>query len=286
MKESTSSSNRETRIQTIDDEFVILQQCWSKQQGLHFVQTLLAGRWSSPDGPSGFSQKGNRKRLRLLVVEDDHTIRDFLTRALTEAGFRVDACAQGAEAERLAVEGLHDALVIDLTLPDMDGLDLIHRLRSQGVGSPVLILSARRSVDERVLGLESGGDDYLTKPFAVAEVLARLRALLRRSTPNQPEATRLRVADLELDLIRREAHRGGVELQLTQQEFALLEYLCRNAGRVVTRSMVLDHVWKMRFDTSTNIVDVHIHRLRTKVDREAERPLIRTMRGVGYVLKD
>jgi DNA-binding response OmpR family regulator len=224
--------------------------------------------------------------LRLLVVEDDHTIRDFLTRALTEAGFRVDACAQGAEAERLAVEGLHDALVIDLTLPDMDGLDLIHRLRSQGVGSPVLILSARRSVDERVLGLESGGDDYLTKPFAVAEVLARLRALLRRSTPNQPEATRLRVADLELDLIRREAHRGGVELQLTQQEFALLEYLCRNAGRVVTRSMVLDHVWKMRFDTSTNIVDVHIHRLRTKVDREAERPLIRTMRGVGYVLKD
>ena len=198
----------------------------------------------------------------------------------------MDACGQGARAERLALEGVHDAMIIDLTLPDMDGLDLIHRLRAQGVSARVLILSARRSVDERVLGLDRGGDDYLTKPFAVAEVLARLRALLRRSTPNQPEATRLRVADLELDLIRREAHRAGAELQLTQQEFALLEYLCRNVGRVVTRSMVLDHVWKMRFDTSTNIVDVHIHRLRNKVDRDSDRPLIKTMRGVGYVLKD
>jgi DNA-binding response OmpR family regulator len=224
--------------------------------------------------------------LRLLVVEDDNTIRDFLMRALVEAGFRVDACAKGKDAEPLALEGVHDAIVVDLTLPDMDGLDLIQRLRAQGVSAPVLILSARRSVDERILGLERGGDDYLTKPFAVAEVLARLRALLRRSTPGQPEATRLRVADLELDLIRREARRNGVELQLTQQEFALLEYMCRNAGRVVTRAMVLDHVWKMRIDTTTNIVDVHIHRLRNKVDREAQRPLIRTMRGVGYVLKD
>ena len=176
--------------------------------------------------------------------------------------------------------------MVDLTLPDMDGLELIQRLRSQGVSSPVLILSARRSVDERVLGLEKGGDDYMTKPFAVAELQARLRALLRRSTPGQAETTKLRVGDLEIDLIRREARRGGAELQLTQQEFALLEYLCRNAGRVVTRAMVLDHVWKMRIDTSTNIVDVHIHRLRNKVDREAERPLIRTIRGVGYLLRD
>lgn len=224
--------------------------------------------------------------MRLLVVEDDRTIRDFLSRALGEAGFRVDACAQGKEAERLAIEGLHDAMIIDLTLPDIDGLELIQRMRAQGVTVPVLILSARRSVDERVLGLERGGDDYMTKPFAVAELLARLRALLRRSNSVQGEATKLRVADLELDLIRREARRGDNELQLTQQEFALLEYLCRNAGRVVTRAMVLDHVWKMRIDTSTNIVDVHIHRLRNKVDKESERPLIRTMRGVGYVLKD
>jgi two-component system copper resistance phosphate regulon response regulator CusR len=224
--------------------------------------------------------------MRLLVVEDDNTIRDFLTRALAESGFRVDACAQGCEAEKLALEGVHDAFVVDLTLPDIDGLDLIQRLRSQGVTSPVLILSARRSVDERVLGLEKGGDDYMTKPFAVAELQARLRALLRRSTPGQTETTRLRVADLEIDLIRREAHRAGTELQLTPQEFALLEYLCRNAGRVVTRAMVLDHVWKMRIDTSTNIVDVHIHRLRNKVDRESDRPLIRTIRGVGYLLRD
>lgn len=224
--------------------------------------------------------------MRLLVVEDDTTIRDFLTRALAESGFRVDACAQGSQAEKLALEGVHDALVVDLTLPDIDGLDLIQRLRSQGVTSPVLILSARRSVDERVLGLEKGGDDYMTKPFAVAELQARLRALLRRATPGQAETTRLRVADLEIDLIRREARRGGTELQLTPQEFSLLEYLCRNAGRVVTRAMVLDHVWKMRIDTSTNIVDVHIHRLRNKVDRESTRPLIRTIRGVGYLLRD
>jgi DNA-binding response OmpR family regulator len=224
--------------------------------------------------------------MRLLLVEDDNTIREFLTRVLTESGFRVDACAQGGQAEQMAVEGVHDVLVVDLGLPDIDGLELIQRLRSQGVTSPVLILSARRSVDERVLGLERGGDDYMTKPFAVAELQARLRALLRRSTPGQAEPTRLRVADLEIDLIRREARRAGTELQLTQQEFALLEYLCRNAGRVVTRAMVLDHVWKMRIDTSTNIVDVHIHRLRNKVDRDAERPLIRTIRGVGYLLKD
>jgi len=224
--------------------------------------------------------------MRLLVVEDDNTIREFLTRALTESGFSVDASAQGSQAEKLALAGIHDALIVDLTLPDMDGLELIERLRAQGMTSPVLILSARRSVDERVLGLERGGDDYMTKPFAVAELLARVRALLRRGAPAQAEATRLRVADLEIDLIRREARRSGQEIQLTQQEFALLEYLCRNAGRVVTRAMVLDHVWKIRIDTSTNIVDVHIHRLRGKVDRDAQLPLIRTIRGVGYVLKD
>jgi DNA-binding response OmpR family regulator len=224
--------------------------------------------------------------MRLLVVEDDKTIREFLTRVLVESGFGVDACSLAHQAEKAALEGVHDALVVDLSLPDMDGLELIQGLRAQGVSAPVLILSARRSVDERVLGLERGGDDYMTKPFAVAELLARLRALLRRSTPTQSEATRLRVADLELDLIRREARRNGAEIQLTQQEFALLEYLCRNAGRVVTRAMVLDHVWKMRIDTSTNIVDVHIHRLRGKVDHDAPQPLIRTIRGVGYVLKD
>lgn len=224
--------------------------------------------------------------MRLLLVEDDIRIQEFVARSLTEAGFRVDSCSLASEAEKQVLEGVHDAMIVDLMLPDRDGLDLIQRLRAQGVTLPVLILSARRSVDERVLGLERGGDDYLTKPFAIAELLARVRALLRRSATGQPEATRLRVADLELDLVRREARRAGVELQLTQHEFALLEYLCRNAGRVVTRAMVLDHVWKMRIDPSTNVVDVHIHRLRNKVDRDSQRPLIRTMRGVGYVLKD
>jgi two-component system copper resistance phosphate regulon response regulator CusR len=168
----------------------------------------------------------------------------------------------------------------------MDGIDLILKLRQQGVRAPVLILSARRSVDDRVRGLEQGGDDYLTKPFALAELLARLRNLLRRNSPSPAEATKLRVLDLELDLLRREATRAGRALQLTQQEFVLLEYLCRNAGRVVTRSMILDQVWGMRIQTDTNVVDVHIYRLRGKVDSAGQQPLIRTMRGVGYVLRD
>jgi DNA-binding response OmpR family regulator len=155
-----------------------------------------------------------------------------------------------------------------------------------GVRAPVLILSARRSVDDRVRGLEQGGDDYLIKPFALAELLARLRNLLKRNSPHQGEATRLHVQDLELDLLRREAIRGGQVLQLTPQEFVLLEFLCRNAGRVVTRSMILDKVWGMRIVPDTNVVDVHIYRLRGKVDGAGQQPLIMTMRGVGYVLKD
>ena len=224
--------------------------------------------------------------MRLLVVEDDTAIREFLDRSLSEAGYQVDTASNAAEAVQSAIEGIHDALIVDLNLPDMDGLDLIARLRAQGSSSPVLILSARRSVDDRVRGLEQGGDDYLTKPFALAELLARLRNLLRRTGQTASETTRLRVGDLELDLIRREARRGAEVLQLTPQEFSLLEYLCRNAGRVVTRTMILDHVWRMRIDTATNVVDVHIYRLRSKVDADGLRPLIHTIRGVGYVLKD
>jgi DNA-binding response OmpR family regulator len=224
--------------------------------------------------------------VRILVVEDDQAIQGFLERGLIEAGYQVDTASDGRTGEALALEGIHDALVVDLNLPDMDGLDLIARCRSHGHSAPVLILSARRSVDERVKGLEQGGDDYLTKPFAFAELLARLRTLLRRGTSAQPESVRLRVADLELDLLRREARRGDRLLQLTPQEFSLLEYLCRNAGRVVTRTMILDHVWRMRFDPATNVVDVHIYRLRSKVDHNSRHPLIHTMRGVGYVLKD
>ncbi len=224
--------------------------------------------------------------MRLLLVEDEIDIRSFLRRSLTEAGYEVQTAPDGRTAEKLAIDGAFDALIVDLGLPDQDGITLILRLRQVGVQAPVLILSARRSVDDRVRGLEQGGDDYLTKPFALAELLARLRNLIKRNHPQVSEVTRLRVQDLELDLLRREASRSGRILPLTQQEFVLLEYLCRNAGRVVTRSMILDQVWGMRIQPDTNVVDVHIYRLRGKVDSKGQRPLIRTMRGVGYVLND
>ena len=224
--------------------------------------------------------------MRVLVIEDDMAIGDFIGRSLTEAGYVVDIAHTAREAELQIVEQDYAGIVLDLSLPDRDGFSLMTSLREQGVTAPVLILSARRSIDDRVRGLEEGGDDYMTKPFAVAELAARMRNLLRRSSNPLPVATRLRALDLELDLLRREATRGSRVLRLTAQEFALLEYLCRNAGRVVTRSMIMDHVWKVRIDPDTNVVDVHIYRLRNKVDVEGEQPLIRTLRGVGYVLKD
>src|SRR5487761_2481416 len=224
--------------------------------------------------------------MRLLLVEDELEIQTFLKKSLRDAGYEVDAASDGKTAELLATGSDHHVLIVDLGLPDQDGISLILRLRQLGIRAPVLILSARRSVDDRVRGLEQGGDDYLTKPFALAELLARLRNLLKRANASGADATRLRVLDLELDLIRREASRGGQVLQLTPQEFVLLEFLCRNAGRVVTRSMILDQVWGMRIQPDTNVVDVHIYRLRGKVDGKGQQPLIRTLRGVGYVLKD
>ncbi len=223
--------------------------------------------------------------MRLLIVEDDLAIQEFLKRALVESGYQVDSANNAKAGELKALEGIHDALIVDLGLPDMDGLDLIARCRAQGNFAPVLILSARRSVDDRVRGLEHGGDDYLTKPFAISELLARLRNLLRRSSASKNDPVHLQAEDLQLDLVRHEARRGDDLLQLTPQEFSLLEYLCRNAGRVVTRTMILDHVWRMQIDPATNVVDVHIYRLRSKVDHNSSIPLIHTIRGVGYVLK-
>ena len=224
--------------------------------------------------------------MRVLLIEDELEIQGFVKQSLTEAGYDVLTAGDAGTAERMAIESQPDALIVDLGLPDRDGITLILRLRKLGISAPVLILSARRSVDDRVRGLEQGGDDYLTKPFEFAELLARLRNLLRRSATANAEATRLRVLDLELDLLRREAARGGTSLTLTPQEFVLLEFLCRNAGRVVTRSMILERVWGMRIHPDTNVVDVHIYRLRGKVDPEGSPPLIRTLRGVGYVLRD
>jgi two-component system copper resistance phosphate regulon response regulator CusR len=224
--------------------------------------------------------------MRLLLVEDEPEIRDFLEQPLADAGYEVDAAKDGRSAIQLASGKKYDVLIVDLGLPDQDGIDLILQLRRSGISSPVLILSARRSVDDRVKGLEQGGDDYLTKPFALAELLARLRNLLRRNLGTSEEATRLRVLDLELDFIRRRASRGEEVLNLSPQEFVLLTYLCRHAGRVVTRSMLLSEVWGMRIQPDTNVVDVHIYRLRGKVDTEGREPLIKTLRGIGYVLKD
>ncbi|MDD5565240.1 MAG: response regulator transcription factor [Thermoanaerobaculaceae bacterium] len=223
--------------------------------------------------------------MRILLVEDDVRIAEFLSRGLLERGYTVDHATSAEDALDLVSEGIHDALIVDVVLPGMDGLEFIEQCRERGVSAPVLILSARRTVDDRVRGLQRGGDDYLTKPFALAELLARLEALLRRAAPQGVEPSRLGVGDLEIDLLRHEARRGARTLALSQREFTLLEYLCRNAGRVVTRTMILDHVWQMRFDPATNVVDVHIHRLREKVDHEAEPKLIHTIRGVGYVLK-
>lgn len=224
--------------------------------------------------------------MRLLLVEDEPEIQSFVKQSLVEAGYEVDTAESGNAAIQLVSQYAYHGLIIDLGLPDQDGIDLILQLRGSGISSPVLILSARRSVDDRVKGLEQGGDDYLTKPFAVAELLARLRNLLRRNLATSEEATRLRVLDLELDFISRRASRGGEVLNLSPQEFVLLAYLCRHAGRVVTRSMLLSEVWGMRIQPNTNVVDVHVYRLRGKVDTEGHEPLIKTLRGIGYVLKD
>jgi DNA-binding response OmpR family regulator len=224
--------------------------------------------------------------MRILVVEDEREIQGLLRRALVEAGYQVDAVEDGRTATLYAGRNRYDGMIVDLGLPDQDGMDLILQLRRSGVKSPVLILSARRAVDDRVKGLEQGGDDYLIKPFAVAELLARLRNLLRRSLPLNEDPTIIRISDLELDLIKRKASRAGEPLNLSPQEFLLLEYLCRHAGRVVTRSMLLAEVWGMRIQPDTNIVDVHIYRLRGKIDIEGLAPMIRTMRGIGYVLKE
>ncbi len=224
--------------------------------------------------------------MRLLLVEDELEIQSFLRQSLAEAGYELDTAENGRAATLLAAKNHYDGLIVDLGLPDRDGIDLILQLRNSGLNSPVLILSARRSVDDRVKGLEQGGDDYLTKPFALAELLARLRNLLRRNLASRDDSTRLRVMDLELDFIRRTATRGDEVLNLSPQEFVLLEYLCRHAGRVVTRSMLLSEVWGMRIQPDTNVVDVHIYRLRGKVDMQGRVPLIETIRGVGYVLKD
>ena len=221
--------------------------------------------------------------MRVLFVEDDATIAAFVGKGLREAGFAVDHAADGRTGAHLAVTQPYDVAIVDLMLPGLDGLSLIQQVREQQIRTPVIILSAKHTVDDRVRGLQAGGDDYLTKPFAFSELLARVQALIRRST-GTAEATRLTAADVTLDLITRRVTRAGREIEpLRPREFALLEYFMRNAGRVVSKTMILSHVWDYNFDPRTNVVDVLVFRLREKIDKDFEPKLIQTVRGVGYV---
>ncbi len=222
--------------------------------------------------------------MRVLVVEDDPTISGFVAKGLREAGYAVDEAPDGERGLSMAIQTSYDAAIVDLMLPRRDGLSLIEELRRRRVTTPVLILSAKHSVDDRVRGLQTGGDDYLTKPFAFAELLARVQALLRRAS-GSAEPMRLVVGDLVLDLITRQVTRGGAPIELRPREYSLLEYLMRNGGRVISKTMILAHVWDYRFDPGTNVVDVLVFRLREKIDKGFDQKLLHTVRGVGYVLK-
>ncbi len=223
--------------------------------------------------------------MHLLIVEDDQETAAYLAKGLSESGHLTDHAATGTDGFELAVSGRHDALIVDRMLPGMDGLTLITRLRDRGITTPALILSALGKVDDRVRGLRAGGDDYLVKPFAFTELLARIEALVRRSSGEDKVATVLRVADLELDLLARTATRAGHHIDLQPREFRLLEYLMRHAGQVVTRTMLLEGVWDYHFDPQTNVIDVHISRLRAKIDKGFDPPLVHTVRGAGYTLR-
>ncbi|MCB1128153.1 MAG: response regulator transcription factor [Verrucomicrobiae bacterium] len=222
--------------------------------------------------------------MRVLVVEDDPKIASFVVNGLRQSGYAVDHATDGDRGLALALTVSYDAAVLDLMLPELDGLSLLRRLREGRVLVPVLILSARAGVDDRVKGLQAGGDDYLTKPFAFSELLARVQALIRRAT-HTAEPTRLAVAGLTLDLVSREVRRGDQRIELQPREFSLLELLMRHPGRPVSKTMILEHVWDFSFDPQTNVVDVLVHRLRAKVDKDFPRKLIHTLRGVGYVLR-
>jgi two-component system OmpR family response regulator len=222
--------------------------------------------------------------MRILVVEDDREAASWLLKGLKEAGHVADLASDGETGLALAREGVHDAIIMDRMLPRMDGLTAIETLRTEGILTPVLILSALGDVDDKVAGLRSGGDDYLGKPYAFSELLARLEGLHRRRS-SEPPLTRLKVANLEMDLLARTVHRDGKAILLQPREFKLLEYLMRNAGRVVTRTMLLENVWDYHFDPQTNVIDVHISRLRSKIDKDFDEPLLQTVRGAGYSIR-
>ncbi len=223
--------------------------------------------------------------MRLLLIEDDHKISQFVVNGLREAGFAVDHAADGEDGLHLALTEPYDVAVVDLMLPKIDGLTLIEKVRKNNINTPVLILSAKRTVDERVEGLKTGADDYLIKPFAFSELLARVQALLRRAS-SVTAPSELNVADLSLNIQTRKVTRAGTEIDLQPLEFSLLEYLIRNAGRIVSKTMIMEHVWDYNFNPQTNVVESRICYLRDKVDRDFDKKLIHTVRGVGYVIKE
>lgn len=222
--------------------------------------------------------------MRILIIEDDLKIASFVLKGLKAAGFAADHTIDGKNGLHMLLTEPYDVAIVDLMLPGMDGLSVINEMRRETIDTPVLILSAKRTVDDRVKGLQTGGDDYLTKPFAFSELLARVQALIRRASGNT-EPTRLVVGDLSLDLISRRVVRAGEKVELQPREFALLEYLMRHQGRVVSKTMIMEHVWDYHFDPMTNVVEARISRLRNKIDKDFDTKLIHTVRGVGYVCK-
>ena len=224
------------------------------------------------------------EHMRILVIEDDREAATWLLKGLTESGHVADHAVDGEEGLALAREKVHDVLIVDRMLPRLDGLTMIQTLRAEGVTAPVLILSALGDVDERVKGLRAGGDDYLAKPYAFSELLARIEGLSRRRHQG-PQQTRLKAVDLEMDLLTRTVTRSGRPIVLQPREFKLLEYLMRNAGHVVTRTMLLENVWDYHFDPQTNVIDVHVSRLRAKIDKGFDEPILQTVRGAGYLLR-
>ncbi|MFZ5678000.1 MAG: winged helix-turn-helix domain-containing protein [Pseudomonadota bacterium] len=222
--------------------------------------------------------------MRILVIEDDREAATWLLKGLAESGHVADHAADGEEGLALARERVHDVLIVDRMLPKLDGLTIIQTLRAEGVAAPVLILSALGDVDERVKGLRAGGDDYLAKPYAFSELLARIEGLSRRRHQG-PQQTRLKAGDLEMDLLTRTVTRSGRPIILQPREFKLLEYLMRNAGHVVTRTMLLENVWDYHFDPQTNVIDVHVSRLRAKIDKGFDEPILQTVRGAGYMIR-
>jgi two-component system OmpR family response regulator len=224
--------------------------------------------------------------MRILIIEDDREAAAYLLKAFRESGHTIDHAADGVTGYDLAHEGGYDVLIVDRMLPKMDGLSLIAALRAQNNATPALILSALGQVDDRVKGLRAGGDDYLAKPYAFSELLARVEVLARRRPKGAPEETVIKVGDLTLDRLSHKVTRAGEEIALQPREYRLLEYLMQNAGKVVTRTMLLEHVWDYHFDPQTNVIDVHVSRLRAKIDRDFDAALIHTVRGAGYMIRD